>query len=207
MAVELDTVRVLILSIVVLWLGGWITQSIASLRRFSIPIAVTGGILCSAVVACLDLLADVKVSFDLGVRDTLLLVFFSTIGLSAKLATLREGGKTLAILGVITVAFLVCQNAIGVSIAWALGSEPAYGLVGGSISLAGGHGTAITWGALGEEAGLEGATALGLAFATFGLICGGLAGGPVAQWLITRHQLSGPVADEGKNDDSEPEDE
>jgi ESS family glutamate:Na+ symporter len=106
------------------------------LRRFSIPIAVTGGILCSAVVAGLDLLGGVKVAFDLEVRDSLLLVFFSTIGLSAKLATLREDGRTLALLGGVTLVFLLCQNAIGVSIAWALDSNPAYGLIAGSVSLA-----------------------------------------------------------------------
>ncbi|MBW2314362.1 MAG: sodium/glutamate symporter [Deltaproteobacteria bacterium] len=191
MAIDLQTVDVLILSILVLWTGQGITKRIDVLRRFSIPIAVTGGILASAVVAGLDLLAGVQVSFDLSVRDTLLLVFFSTIGLSAKLATLRDGGRTLAILGGVTLAFLFCQNAIGVSIASLLGANPAYGLLGGSISLAGGHGTAITWGAMAEEAGIDGATTLGLAFATFGLICGGLAGGPVGQWLISRHGLSG----------------
>ena len=189
---ELQTSRVLVMSIGVLWLGGFLTGRVGFLRRFNIPIAVTGGLLLSVALAALDLGTGIRVSFDLGLRDTLLLVFFSTIGLSAKLTNLREGGRILAILGGITLAFLFCQNAIGVSIAWALGAEPAYGLIGGSISLAGGHGTAITWGALGEEAGLAGATSLGLAFATFGLICGGLAGGPVAQWLIARHQLSGP---------------
>ena len=69
-------------------MGGAITKQVGALRRFSIPIAVTGGVLCSGVVALLEVLADVKVSFDLEIRDTLLLVFFSTIGLSAKL---RQG--------------------------------------------------------------------------------------------------------------------
>ncbi|MGH0030202.1 MAG: sodium/glutamate symporter [Myxococcota bacterium] len=192
MAVELDPVRVLILSILVLWVGERITQAVGALQRFSIPIAVTGGVLCSGVVALLEVFADVKVSFDLETRDTLLLVFFSTIGLSAKLGTLKEGGRTLAILGAITVVFLLAQNAVGVGLAAVSGRHWAYGLIGGSVSLAGGHGTAITWGKLAEQGGLEGATAFGLAFATFGLICGGLVGGPVAQWLIRRHGLRGP---------------
>jgi ESS family glutamate:Na+ symporter len=190
---ELDTVRVLVLAIAVLWLGQRITQKVAVLRQFSIPIAVTGGVLCSAVVALLDVFADLRVRFDLEVRDTLLLVFFGTIGLSAKLETLKQGGRTLAVLGGITFVFLLAQNAVGVALATAAGQHWAYGLIGGSISLAGGHGTAITWGALGEQAGLEGATALGLAFATFGLIGGGLVGGPIAQRLITRHGLRRPA--------------
>ncbi len=192
MTLELDPVRVLVLSIIVLWIGERITARVTFLRRFSIPIAVTGGLLCSLVVAGLDVFGDIRVVFDLALRDTLLLVFFSTIGLSAKLQLLKEGGRLLAILGVLTLFFLVLQNGVGVLTATLLGEHPGYGLIGGSVSLAGGHGTAITWGALAEEAGFEGAAALGLAFATFGLICGGLVGGPIAGWLIRRHNLSGP---------------
>jgi ESS family glutamate:Na+ symporter len=192
---ELDAVRVLILSIIVLWVGERLTSRIAFLRSFSIPIAVTGGIFCSLVVAALDVFGGIQTHFDLSLRDTLLLVFFSTIGLSAKLRLLAEGGRMLAILGALTLLFLVSQNALGVSLAMLLGDSPGYGLIGGSVSLAGGHGTAITWGALGEEAGLKGAAALGLAFATFGLICGGVVGGPIANWLIRRHELTGPGAD------------
>jgi ESS family glutamate:Na+ symporter len=190
--VELDPVRVLVLSIVVLWAGERITARLPFLQRFSIPIAVTGGILCSLVVAALDIFGGIRMSFDLELRDTMLLVFFSTIGLSAKLRLLAEGGRLLALLAVLTLLFLVSQNAVGLLTAMALGEPLAYGLIGGSVSLAGGHGTAITWGALGEEAGFNNATSLGLTFATFGLICGGLVGGPVAGWLIHRHNLSGP---------------
>jgi ESS family glutamate:Na+ symporter len=118
------------------------------------------------------------------------LVFFSTIGLSAKLSLLREGGRTLAVLGALTFAFLILQNGMGIALVSALGQHWAYGLIAGSVSLAGGHGTAITWGTLATDAGLSGATELGLAFATFGLVCGGFVGGPIAAYLIRRHSLT-----------------
>ena len=76
MTIELDSVRVLVLSIIVLWIGQQITARLTFLRRFSIPIAVTGGLLCSLVVAGLDIFGDIRVVFDLELRDTLLLVFF-----------------------------------------------------------------------------------------------------------------------------------
>ena len=47
MTIELDPVRVVVLSVIVLWIGGQITARVAVLRRYSIPIAVTGGLLCS----------------------------------------------------------------------------------------------------------------------------------------------------------------
>jgi ESS family glutamate:Na+ symporter len=190
MTVELVPVQVLVLSIVVLWVGGAVTRRIPLLLRFSIPIAVTGGLLCSILVALLDVLADVRVGFDLTTRDTLLLVFFSTIGLSAKVRLLREGGRTLAVLAAVTPLFLLAQNAVGVSIAELTGTHWGYGLIAGSVSLAGGHGTALTWGQVAEDAGLGDAMSLGLAFATLGLICGGLVGGPIARRLIRIHSLS-----------------
>ncbi len=190
MTIELEPVRVLTLAILVLWLGSAITSRVVVLRRFSIPIAVTGGILCSAVVALLEVLWEIRVDFDLSIRDTLLLVFFSTIGLSAKLTLLKEGGRMLAILGVLTLLFLLLQNGMGVLLVTILGEHWGFGLIGGSVSLAGGHGTTITWGAVAERAGLTSATSVGLAFATFGLISGGLVGGPIANYLIRRHSLA-----------------
>jgi ESS family glutamate:Na+ symporter len=190
MIIDLDPGRVLILSILVLWMGSAINKRISILQRFNIPVAVTGGLLCSISVAILAATSEIRIAFDLALRDLLLLVFFSTIGLSAKLRLLREGGRGLAILGALTFGFLILQNAIGISLATVMGAHWGYGLIAGSISLAGGHGTAITWGALAGDAGLSGATSTGIAFATFGLICGGFVGGPIATYLIRRDSLS-----------------
>jgi ESS family glutamate:Na+ symporter len=136
------------------------------------------------------------------IRDLLLLVFFSTIGLSAKLRTLAAGGKALAVLVVIAAGFLVLQQSTGIGLALLLDSHPGYGLMAGSISFAGGHGTAIAWGAEAEAAGLAGASEIGIAFATFGLVAGGVLGGPIARWLIEKNRLTGPqdttaAADQG----------
>ena len=193
MSYELEAVQVVVLSIAVLWVGGTMTRAVPILRSFNIPIAVTGGLGCSLVVAALAA-ADIRVSFDLSARDTLLLVFFSSIGLSAKLRQLKEGGRLLAYMGVATLLFLILQNGLGVGLVTLMGDHWAYGLIGGSVSLAGGHGTAITWGQLAEAQGVLDATDLGLTFATFGLIAGGLVGGPIARYLIQRDGLA-PEAD------------
>ena len=188
MTYELNTVQVLVLSIAVLWMGETITRSVSFLRQFSIPMAVTGGIVCSLVVAVLGT-ADIRVDFDLSARDDLLLVFFSTVGLSAKFRLLKEGGRLLVYMGLATVLFLILQNGLGVGIVTLLGEHWGYGLIAGSVSLAGGHGTAITWDELAAEKGLLDATDLGLTFATFGMIAGGFVGGPIARYLIRRHDL------------------
>jgi ESS family glutamate:Na+ symporter len=186
---QVKPVDVVILAVLVQFLGMYITRQVRFLRDYYIPPAVTGGLICSAIVAVIYVFAGVEIRFDMQVRDLLLLVFFSTIGLSAKLSVLKAGGKALLALVIVAAVFLVVQDATGVALAMMLGAHPAYGLFGGSVSFAGGHGTAIAWGAEAEAAGLAGAGAIGIAFATFGLIAGGVTGGPIARRLIQRHNL------------------
>jgi ESS family glutamate:Na+ symporter len=183
-------VDTLIIAIGVLALGTAITSRVAPLERYAIPTAVTGGLTVSLLVLALAKLGWLYVSFDLELRDLFLLGFFATIGLSAKFSRLRAGGRTLLILTLMAGAFLVMQDITGVALALATGHHPGFGLIGGSVSFAGGHGTAIAWGTVAEEAGLENAAAIGIGFATFGLVAGGLIGGPIGEWLIRRHNLA-----------------
>jgi ESS family glutamate:Na+ symporter len=195
-ALHVKPVDTLIISIVVLYLGAAITRRVGFLQRFSIPRSVTGGLLVSLLILAILQLGGPKITFDLELRDILLLAFFSTIGLSAKLSRLREGGKALGLLVLCAALFLFLQDATGVGLALGLGVHPAYGLFGGSVSFAGGHGTAIAWGAEAEAAGLLEAGTIGVAFATFGLVAGGVMGGPIGEWLIRKHRLA-PVRADG----------
>lgn len=188
---EIGPRRVFMLSVLVLWLGMYLTRKIKFLQDYNIPAPVTGGLICSLVVAALNGFADVQINFDLSLRDTLLLVFFSTIGLSANIRLLIEGGKALSVLLIVATVFLFLQDIIGIFVAKLVEAQSAYGLLAGSISFAGGHGTAITYGKLfAEEHGLQGSVEIGMACATFGLILGGLVGGPIAKFLITRNRLT-----------------
>ena len=68
-----------------------------------------------------------------------------------------------------------------------LGMDPLMGLLAGSITLSGGHGTGAAWGKVfSERYGFESATEVAMACATFGLVLGGLIGGPVARYLVKR---------------------
>lgn len=181
---------VIIIACLVLWLGNLITGKVAILQRYSIPIAVTGGLICSVLVLIIAQFGGPKVTFEMEIRDLLLLVFFSTIGLSAKFSRLKAGGRALGILVICAAVFLVVQNLTGVLLAILSGAHPGYGLFAGSVSLAGGHGTAIAWGQEAEAAGIEGADLVGIAFATFGLVAGGIIGGPLAERLIKKNNLA-----------------
>ena len=187
----------IIVAVTVLYAGRFLTRRVLFLRDFNIPEAVSGGLLCSVAVGIVFAASNRQIEFDLTLRDSLLLVFFSTIGLSAKFSTLVSGGKALAILVICSVGFLILQDVAGIAVAMSFGQHPAYGLISGSIAFAGGHGSAISYGQLAAEQGLPGALELGMACATFGLIAGGLIGGPIARRLTTKYNLSGDVDKQG----------
>lgn len=191
--VEVPLMDMLSLSIVVLFVGMYLNQKIRLLKENYIPPAVTGGLLFATGVTLVYSFADIQLEFDMRLRDILLLVFFSTVGLSARFRALAAGGKALLVLVVIAAVFLILQNTVGVAIAISRDVNPGWGLIAGSISFAGGHGTAIAWGQVAEDAGMKGASSIGVAFATFGLVAGGLVGGPIARRLIDRRQISMPT--------------
>lgn len=206
MDIKIENLDVVIVAVLVLFLGQLLTRNISFLYRFNIPAAVTGGVICSLLIAILEGGWDIRIIFDLQLRDLFLLFFFSTIGLGAKLKTLVQGGKMLVILSAVAAGLLVVQNSLGVGLSLLAGGDPAFGMLGGSVSFAGGHGTAIAWGQLATEAGLKGAEEFAIACATFGLIAGGVIGGPIGGWLITKYQLqpTGDVSSE-PSATSEPE--
>jgi len=178
------------IGIIVLFAGKRINDSIGFLREFSIPEPVTGGLLFSILFGLVYALSDVAVEFDLAARDILLVYFFTTIGINASLRDLLAGGKPLVILLAITIAYMVLQNLTGISVAALFDLPSAVGLLGGSVSLIGGHGTAIAWAPrIAEDFGVSNAMEIGIACATFGLILASLMGGPIAKFLINRHQL------------------
>ena len=189
--VELDPRETVVVAILVLFFGKYLTSKVAFLREYNIPEPVSGGLIASILFGLAYGVFGLEINFALGLRDALLITFFTTIGLSSKFSTLVEGGKPLLILLVVAVAYLFLQNFTGLAWAGVMGQPAEIGLIGGSVSLSGGHGTAIAWAPrFIEEYGITNAMEVGLACATFGLILGGLIGGPMAKFLITHYQLS-----------------
>ncbi|MEM1237583.1 MAG: sodium/glutamate symporter, partial [Pseudomonadota bacterium] len=130
--------------------------------------------------------------FDLVVRDALLILFFTTIGLNARFADLLRGGPLLITLLVLTIVFMLLQNGVGLLGATLFGLPSELSVLLGTASLIGGHGTAIAWGPEIELiSGFEAAEEIGLAAATLGLIVAALVGGPLAKFLIDKHDLHG----------------
>ena len=146
---------------------------------------MVGGVLVSLGTALAGFaIGGVEVVFATHLRDVLLLVFFVTIGLSAKLGALRAGGRPLVLLCAVTVLLLVVQNVIGLLVARGCSERiPFMGLIAGSISFVGGPGTAMAWAQEARAMGLSRAPEVALAAATLAVVVGALVGrtdhGPV----------------------------
>ena len=182
------------ISIIVFFVGAGLNHLIAPLRRWNIPEAVTGGLLAALVTLAAYKIFGLEIVFDLEARDMLLLYFFTGIGLNAKLSDLIAGGRPLLILLGLTLVYLVIQNLIAAGAATALQLPKGITVLLGSASLIGGHGTTIAWAPLiAERFGLTNAMEIGVASATLGLVIASLVGGPVAKYLIARHDLAGPL--------------
>ena len=207
----------LALAIPVLLLGETLVRRVWLFSRYNIPAPVVGGLIVATLVWIGNLLigADASKSVEFSSSVTtkwwtwlvtpeadwlgktpstdvyrpFLVVFFTCIGLNASWELVRKGGVQVLIFLVISGALAVIQNFVGVALAKSLGVSSLLGIVCGSLTLTGGHATALGFASEFESAGLKGASVIGAAAATFGLVFGGLIGGPIGGWLIRRNNL------------------
>ena len=182
-----NTYETLALAGFVLLLGYFLVKRISLLKNYNIPEPVVGGFLVAIILTMLYQGWGISFTFDTNLQTSMMLVFFSSIGLSANFARLIKGGKPLIIFVVAAGILIALQNIVGIAGSLLLGIDPAYGLIAGSVTLTGGHGTGAAWAKTFTEAfGLQGATELAMACATFGLVSGGIIGGPVARHLLKK---------------------
>ncbi|MBZ7990225.1 MULTISPECIES: sodium/glutamate symporter [unclassified Campylobacter] len=198
---ELNFYSTFICIMLVLILGRIITKYSSFLRNYDIPEPVTGGIIVAFILFLSSYYANFTIKFAEDIKTPLLLAFYATVGLSADFDSIKKGGKLLITFSIAVFVLLVVQNAIGVGVMSAMGENPLIGLLGGSITLSGGHGTGAAWGATFQESpyNFAQATDIAMACATYGLISGGLIGGPMANYLIKKFNLK---SDEVENNET-----
>lgn len=180
------------IGIVVYFAGMTATGHIGFLRSYNIPEPVSGGILAALIALGIYSGFGIALEYELETRDQLLVYFFTAIGLNAGLADLLKGGRPLLILLGLTLIYIVLQDVIGIAVALAIGQPAAVGILAGSASLIGGHGTSIAWApVIDAEHGIGNALEIGVASATLGLVIASLLGGPIAKMLLARNPVHG----------------
>jgi len=186
---QLSSIEILGLACVGLLLGNGLRRALPVLERLSIPASVLGGLVYAGLALALrDRVLNLK--FELVLRDILMIAFFTTVGMSASLRLLALGGRRVVIFLGASVVGLLAQMTWGALAAKWLGLSPLFGIIPGAVSLTGGPATALAFGPVFEQAGVVGATAVGLSSAVFGIVVSGLLGGFVGGFLIRRHKLA-----------------
>jgi ESS family glutamate:Na+ symporter len=199
MALSLDAMQTLAAAIAVLFVGAAVQARIPFLRDNNIPIPVVGGLLFAALTTVAFLGFDIRIGFDMQLREPMMLAFFTTIGLGADFRLLVQGGPKLLVFGLVCVLYLIVQDGLGLIAAVGMDLHPLVGLLGGSITLSGGHGTGAAYAEqFANVQNLAGVMELAMACATFGLILGGIIGGPVAGRLIRLHSLESAASHDYK---------
>lgn len=191
---EVDAFGTIVIAVFFLFIGRYLVNRVQFFKNYNLPEPVIGGLVAAITAFILFKFFNISATFDAQIQSILMLMFFTSVGLGADFVKLKDGGKALFIFLFCVIGFVIVQNIVGVSLATVLGLDPLIGLIVGSITLTGGHGTAGAWGQVLEtQHGIQGAIVLGMASATFGLIIGGIVGGPVAKFLIKRHQLANKI--------------
>lgn len=196
MNITLDMYQTIAVAVIVLMAGAFLKKRISFLQKFCIPAPVIGGLLFAILTLILYMTGVAVIDFDDTLKEVCMVFFFTSVGFQANLKVLKSGGKSLIVFLFLVIMLIVMQNFSAIGLANLIGLDSLTGMTTGSIPMVGGHGTAGAFGPVLEDFGVQGATTVCTAAATFGLIAGSLMGGPVGNRLIKKHNLIATIKTE-----------
>jgi ESS family glutamate:Na+ symporter len=196
--INFDIVQTVAFAVFLLFVGSFLRRRIRFLIKYNIPTPVIGGLIFALINWRLQS-SGISLNFDTTLQSVFMIAFFTSIGMGASIKILKEGGAKLIIFLAVASVLLVLQNLVSWGLSSVTGINPLLGLLAGSVTMSGGHGTGATFANyFAEQFNLSGAMEVAMAAATFGLISGSIIGGPVARFLITRKNLK-PAAEDNSS--------
>ncbi len=177
---------------IVIFLGRAVVAHSEILRKVAIPAPVISGLAFSVLVSLLKGSGIIALSFDTAImKDLCQNLFFLCVGFGFSMKMIkRAGGKLCVLIAIAACLLITLQDLLGVLLGNFVGLHPLLSLLCSSASMSGGVGTASAFGPIFIEMGApESATTVGVAAGTLGNVMGSLIGGPVAVYLIHRHNL------------------
>jgi glutamate:Na+ symporter, ESS family len=186
--INLDLIQTLAIAGIVYLTGVVLKGKIKIFEQLNIPSAVLGGLL----FAVFNLVSHdrwLSIKFDTSMQSLCMVLFFTSIGTNASFGLLKKGGMQVIWFLLIASVFCVIQNLVGIGVATLFDVPKLFGVMAGSVTLVGGPATGLAFSPLFEEMGLEGAKTIAITSATFGIVFGGLLGGPAGTVLIQKYHL------------------
>ena len=198
MTIELNVLQTTGLAMLLFVLGRFIVNHVGFLRRCCIPAPVVGGLIFALLHLIVHQMGILSFTFDETIKNVFMIWFFASVGYGASFKVLKKGAKPIFLFVVLTAIIITFQDAIGVFFAQMFGIDGRLGLCMGSIPLLGGHGTSASFGAQFEKLGVDRASVVAMACATYGLVAGSLMGGPIARGKIEKYKLHSEVSSNTK---------
>ena len=189
MMIVMNMYQMTAIAIIVYYVGLVLKNKFAIFDKYCIPAPVIGGVLFSLLNLALTTSGIWELKMDTTLQSFFMTMFFTSIGYTASIKMLKEGGMSVVKLAIICAILIVLQNTAGITLSTLFDLNPLIGMATASIPMIGGHGTAGSFGPLLEEMGAQGATTVAIASATFGLVMGSVIGGPIAHYLIDKNKL------------------
>lgn len=186
---KLNIYETMALVSLVFYLGNLIKRKFSIFSKYCIPPAVIGGFIFAILILIFHMTGVASISLDTTLQNIFMTAFFTSIGFTASVKVLKQGGIKVVLFLFLAILLVILQNTVGVILASFFDFNPLLGLCTGSIPMVGGHGTAGSFGPHLENLNVVGATTISMASATFGLIMGSIIGGLVARSLIINHKL------------------
>lgn len=191
MEITFDLLQTTGIAALVVFIGQALLKRSKIMQKYCIPAPVVSGLLVSLILMVLKLTNVLSVEWSLHMKEWTMDLFFTTVGFGGSIKLLKKGGKLCVGIVFTICALIIAQDIVAIALAKALGQHPLIGLSIGSVAMDGGIGTASAFGPKFEQLGAVGATEIGVAAATFGMIFGSLVGGPVARRIITKNNYRG----------------
>jgi len=165
-SLNLNIYQTLAAAIVVYYIGVLLRVKISVLRKYCIPAPVVGGILFAIVNCILYTQGIWKYEQDTIMQNICMMLFFTSVGYTASISLIKRGGIMVLKMAIVTTILIICQNIIGSGLAMAFNLSPLL-----------------------ESIGLDGGATIAVAAATFGLVAGGVIGGPIGEELVHKFHL------------------
>lgn len=204
MTLTLDLLATTGLGCIMVFLGRSIVNRVRPFQDWGLPAPVIGGLIVALILSILKANGIFSVTWTSSLSSHLMNIFFTCVGFGFSKKLLKRGKKFCTDIALSVLFLVLLQGFLGIAVASALGMHPLLGIQIGTGALAGGVGTTSAFGPVYEAMGAVGATEIGVASATLGMVIGSLTGGPLAVLLIKRYKLNADPKDlEFLNDGTE----